>query len=637
MSRRLQALTDSQVAELINEASSDDSDAETGYLDSQGSEESDDGDVLHAYVGDEAPNEAPDDAPEDEHRSRGRDLTKSQRKLEEAVLEAHDPPTAAPYVAYGARQAVTATWDTNFATNRRRTDRANLLTERAGVRGDARNVSNEVDAFKLFISDDMITEIAQRTTEKLEEEKVRLQTTWSESTRQQKKHLYSPVDHDEMAAFLGLNIMRGFYSDLTMQQLFDTATGPSVFKATMGGGRFSTILKNLTFDDRNSRTERKKGDKFCHIRDLFNLLDENLRRHFAPSECVTVDESLVRFRGRCPFRMYLPSKPGKYGILFRTVADATFRYMWKIWPYSGRPEAPERSPPNVQLDGVPEMVKFLVQELSGTGRNVTLDRFFTSVPLAEELAADRLTMVGTVNKTRKLIPKVLKEPHGRSPGSNLFCCRNSVTLVSHCQKPGKVVLLMSTQHQEPLIDTRSGKPEIMLYYNATKGGVDVVDAMVESYIGRGPLQRWPTAVLFFVMGVAQVNSSTILLLNRGHDAADVRKGVRREMMFTLGRGLITPRLQQRVANPTGLNSDVTAALACATGGQISTVNRQQPAGSQVRGRCVTCLSELKGRGSWRDQKNKMSKQPACHLCNTYVCRKHSKTIRVCDPECPRSE
>ena len=93
-------------------------------------------------------------------------------------------------------------------------------------------------------------------------------------------------------------------------------------------------------------------------------------------------------------------------------------------------------------------------------------------------------------------------------------------------------------------------------YSTTKGGVDVVDAMVEA-----------SAVLFFMMGVAQVNNTTILLLNRGHGAADVRRGVRREMMFALGRGLLTHYLHQRAPNPTGLNSDVTAALACATGSQ----------------------------------------------------------------------
>ena len=37
--------------------------------------------------------------------------------------------------------------------------------------------------------------------------------------------------------------------------------------------------------------------------------------------------------------LYLPSKPGRYGLLFYTAADANVRYMWKAWPYSGRPQA----------------------------------------------------------------------------------------------------------------------------------------------------------------------------------------------------------------------------------------------------------------------------------------------------------
>ena len=90
------------------------------------------------------------------------ELTKSQRKLEEAELVPHDPPSAGPYEAYGARQAVTATWSTEFPTNRRRADGINIMRERSGVRGPARSGTNEVDAFKLFITDEMIAEIAEK-------------------------------------------------------------------------------------------------------------------------------------------------------------------------------------------------------------------------------------------------------------------------------------------------------------------------------------------------------------------------------------------------------------------------------------------------------------------------------------------
>ena len=37
---------------------------------------------------------------------------------------------------------------------------------------------------------------------------------------------------------------------------------------------------------------------------------------------MTVDKQLVCFRGRCPFRQHIPSKPGKYGIKVWAICEA---------------------------------------------------------------------------------------------------------------------------------------------------------------------------------------------------------------------------------------------------------------------------------------------------------------------------
>lgn len=48
----------------------------------------------------------------------------------------------------------------------------------------------------------------------------------------------------------------------------------------------------------------------------------------------------------------------------------------------------------------------------------------------------------------------------------------------------KVILLLSTLNDDNKIDETTGaaeKPEIITYYNGTKGGVGVVDQMKEEY------------------------------------------------------------------------------------------------------------------------------------------------------------
>ncbi|KAG8235945.1 hypothetical protein J437_LFUL016267 [Ladona fulva] len=48
-----------------------------------------------------------------------------------------------------------------------------------------------------------------------------------------------------------------------------------------------------------------------------------------------------------------------------------------------------------------EVVKRMVEPILGTCRNVTLDNWFTSVPLAEDLLQSKLTLVRTIKENKK--------------------------------------------------------------------------------------------------------------------------------------------------------------------------------------------------------------------------------------------
>ena len=54
---------------------------------------------------------------------------------------------------------------------------------------------------------------------------------------------------------------------------------------------------------------------------------------------MTVEEQLVCFRGRCPFKQYVPSKPDKYGIKIWTICDYSCSYTWEMQLYIGKDAA----------------------------------------------------------------------------------------------------------------------------------------------------------------------------------------------------------------------------------------------------------------------------------------------------------
>ncbi|KAM3924560.1 piggyBac transposable element-derived protein 4-like [Leptodactylus fuscus] len=91
-------------------------------------------------------------------------------------------------------------------------------------------------------------------------------------------------------------------------------------------------------------------------------------------ENVTVDKQLVAFRGRCPFRQYIPSKPAKYGIKIWTLCDSKSSYALNVQVYTGK--APDERPEKNQ--GM-RVVLDLTHGLKG--QNVTCDNFFTSYQL----------------------------------------------------------------------------------------------------------------------------------------------------------------------------------------------------------------------------------------------------------------
>ena len=55
------------------------------------------------------------------------------------------------------------------------------------------------------------------------------------------------------------------------------------------------------------------------MRDTWEKWIEILRKLYILNENITENEQLIGFRGRCPFKQCIPSKPSKYGIKIWTL------------------------------------------------------------------------------------------------------------------------------------------------------------------------------------------------------------------------------------------------------------------------------------------------------------------------------
>ena len=244
------------------------------------------------------------------------------------------------------------------------------------------------------------------------------------------------------------------------------------------------LLCCLRFDDKATREEREKVDKLAPIRQIFEMFVQNCKKNYTPSEFVTIDELLVAFRGRTPFRKYIPCKPAKYGIKIHAMCDAKTFYVFNMEIYAGlEPEEPYKA--DKEYNSSNAVVIRHTSPISGSARNVTFNNWYTSYSRVESLLNDyNLTAVLTIRKNKREIPKEFLEIKKRPTCDSMFGFREKLTLVSYISKSKskkKNVVLISSMHQDKKIDEATGgdkKPEIISFYNSTKGGVDAVDIMM---------------------------------------------------------------------------------------------------------------------------------------------------------------
>ena len=129
-------------------------------------------------------------------------------------------------------------------------------------------------------------------------------------------------------------------------------------------------------------------------------------------------------------------------------------------------------------------------------------------------------------------------------GSSLCGFTKYTTLLSHISKRNKAVLLISSMHHGKGDDAETGKPEIISFYNFTKGGVDTLDQMCANYSTGRRTRRWPMAVFFRILDIAAVNAKVLYQSYR-----DNPQITRQNFMKDLAAQLIRPHTMRRLSNP----------------------------------------------------------------------------------------
>ncbi len=95
------------------------------------------------------------------------------------------------------------------------------------------------------------------------------------------------------------------------------------------------------------------------------------------------------FKGNCSVKVYNPSKPDKWGLQFKVLADSKTRYVYKLKLYDG------------EKSTILETVTNLVADLEYCNYILYMKNYYSSFNLALELLKNGIYTMGTLRKRRE--------------------------------------------------------------------------------------------------------------------------------------------------------------------------------------------------------------------------------------------
>ena len=102
--------------------------------------------------------------------------------------------------------------------------------------------------------------------------------------------------------------------------------------------RFTMMLKFLHINDNSMY--KKKGepghDSLFKIRPFLEQLFHNFQAAYTLHREISVDETMISYKGRIGFIQYMPKKPKKWGLKAFALSDSHSGYVYNWHLYTGK-------------------------------------------------------------------------------------------------------------------------------------------------------------------------------------------------------------------------------------------------------------------------------------------------------------
>ncbi|XP_065671830.1 piggyBac transposable element-derived protein 4-like [Hydra vulgaris] len=205
---------------------------------------------------------------------------------------------------------------------------------------------------------------------------------------------------------------------------------------------------------------------------------------YCPKKNISIDESMMLWKGRLVFRQYVKNKRHKYGIKFYELCESD-GIVLKVKIYSG-----ETTLGKHLLGQTGAFVLDLMEKLLGNGYHLYTNNFYNSFELTKHMVNQKTYICGTLRTDRKSNPN--KCTKAKLKQEDVISRSREGVVVAKWKDKRDVLMISNLQMIE--VTNRRGekkmKPNIIKDYKQCMSGVDRVEQMVSYYNCLRKTVRW---------------------------------------------------------------------------------------------------------------------------------------------------
>ena len=327
------------------------------------------------------------------------------------------------------------------------------------------------------------------------------------SNNQKKTNNWKDVNKKEIESFLGLIILMGI-NNLPNMKLYwskNIVFHNTFISSIMSRDRFLQIFYNLHLADNSLEPKRESKDysKIYKVKNFTEILRRNFQRNYNFGRYGTIDESMVKFKGRSSLKQYLPKKPIKRGYKVWCLCDPITGYLFNYQIYLGKQGI---SGKEIHLGE--RVVLDLISGHNFQGKYLYFDNFFTSLTLLEKPKLQNIKAFGTIRPDRACIQSDFAKKNKMERGDcESMITSNSIVFI---WMDTKHVFLASNYHKDNEIVPISRRlkngqrititcPKAVKDYNQFSHGVDRLSQRLSCYnLDRKSKRNWLRMFIYFL-------------------------------------------------------------------------------------------------------------------------------------------